>query len=154
MITFFWNSSGLYVHRFLESGKSVNSTYFIEYVLGDIEHLPVLQTAIGQKKKSVLHMDNSPIHESCAVTQKVASLPLALAPHRLYSPELAQSDFFLFGYLKEKIPGIDFESPHALIDWIQLICQASPRHALDKVFESWLRRAQDCINSQGSYIKS
>jgi hypothetical protein len=55
---------------FLEIGTSFNSTYFIEYMLGDIEHLPVLQTAIGQKKKFVLHMDNLPIHKSRAVTDK------------------------------------------------------------------------------------
>jgi hypothetical protein len=56
--------------------------------------------------------------------------------------------------MKEKIIGIDFESPQALIDWIQLTFEAIPRHILDKIFESWLRRVQDCINSQGSYIKA
>jgi hypothetical protein len=42
MVTVFWNPSGLYVNRFLEIGTSFNSTYFIEYVLGDIEHMPAL----------------------------------------------------------------------------------------------------------------
>jgi hypothetical protein len=50
--------------------------------------------------------------------------------------------------------GIDFESPQGLIDWIQLTFEAIPRHVLKKVFESWLRRIQDCINSKGSYIKA
>jgi transposase len=49
-------------------------------VFSDIERLPALQTAVQQKKKSVLHMDNSPIHKSRAVTEKIASLRLALAP--------------------------------------------------------------------------
>jgi transposase len=98
-------------------------------------------------------MDNSPIHRSRAVTEKVGSLRLALAPHPAYSPDLAPSDFFLFGYLKEKIVGIDFGSPRELIDWIQLTFEAIPGHILHSVFESWLRRVQDCINSEGSYIK-
>jgi hypothetical protein len=51
MVTVFWNPSGLYINIFLERSTSFNSAYFIEYVLGDIEHLPALQTAIGQKKK-------------------------------------------------------------------------------------------------------
>jgi transposase len=106
------------------------------------------------KEKFVLHMDNSPIHKSRAVTEKIVSLRLTLAPNRPYSSDLTLSDFFLFGYLKEKIIGIDFESPQALIDWIQLTFETIPRHILDKVFESWLRRVQDCINSQGSYIKA
>jgi hypothetical protein len=44
-VTVFWNPGGLYVNRFLESGTSVNSAYFAEYVLGDVELLPALQTA-------------------------------------------------------------------------------------------------------------
>jgi histone-lysine N-methyltransferase SETMAR len=83
----------------------------MEYVLGDIEHLSALQTAIGQKKKFDLNMENSPIQKSRAVTQKMASFRLALAPHPPYSPDLAPSDFFLFRYLKQKILGIDFGSP-------------------------------------------
>jgi hypothetical protein len=52
--------------------------YFTEYVLSDIERLPALQTTLQQKKKLVFHMDNSPVHKSRAVTEKIASLRLAL----------------------------------------------------------------------------
>jgi hypothetical protein len=57
MVTVFWNPNGLYVNRFLESGISVNSAYFAEYVLGDIELLPALQTARQQKKNFILHRE-------------------------------------------------------------------------------------------------
>jgi transposase len=126
----------------------------MEYVLSDIEHLAALQTAIRQKKKFVIYMDNSPIHKSRAMTEKMASLSLALAPYPPYSPNLAPADFFLFGYLKDKILGIDLGSPPELIDWIQFTFEAIRRHFLDKVFESRLRLVQDCINSQGSYINA
>jgi hypothetical protein len=82
MVIVFWNISGLYVSKFLENGTSFNSVYFTDYVFIDIECLPALQTAVQQKKKFVLHMDNSPVHKSRAVTEKVVSLPLALAFHR------------------------------------------------------------------------
>jgi hypothetical protein len=72
----FGNSSGLYVNRFLESGKSFNSAYFIDYVPNDIERLPPLQTAVQQKKRFVLYMSNSLAHKSPAVTEKVPSLRL------------------------------------------------------------------------------
>jgi hypothetical protein len=49
------------------------------------------------------------------VTEKMASLRLVLEPYPPYSPDLTPSDFFLFGHLKEKILGIDFESPQELI---------------------------------------
>jgi hypothetical protein len=154
MVTVFWNPTGLYVNRFLESGTSVNSAYFSEYVLGDIQLLPVLQKARQQKKKFILHMGNSPGHKSPIVTEQIDSLCLALAPHPQHSPDLAPLDFFIFGYLKEKMIRIDFESPQGLIDWIQLTFEAIPRHVLESVFESWLRRIQDCLKSKGSYIKA
>jgi hypothetical protein len=81
MVTVFWNPNGLYINRFLEISTSFNSTYSTNYVLNDIERLSALHTAIQQKKKFVLYMDNSLVHKSCAVTEKVASLRLALAPH-------------------------------------------------------------------------
>jgi histone-lysine N-methyltransferase SETMAR len=136
MVTVFWNSSDLYVNIFLESSTSFNSTYFTEYVLSDIESLPALQTARQQKKTFVFHMDNSLIQKSHAVTGKIMSLCLALASHPQYSPDLAPSNFLFFGYLKEKIVRIDFESPHELIDWIQSTFEGIARHVLDEVFES------------------
>jgi transposase len=154
MITVFWNRNGLYVNRILETGTSFNSTYFTEYVLSDIECLPTLHTALQQKKKFVLHTDNSLIHKSPAATENVASLRLVLTSHPSYSSHLAPSEFFLFGYLKKKMVEINLESPQELIDWIRSTFDAIPRHLLDEVFKSWLRRAQDCINSKGTYIKA
>jgi hypothetical protein len=60
--TVFWDPSGLYVGRFLESGTSFNDTYFTEYVFSDVEHLSALQTALQQKKKVFFHLENSFIH--------------------------------------------------------------------------------------------
>jgi hypothetical protein len=93
-------------------------------------------------------MDNSRIDKSRAVTEKGASLRLALTSHSTYSLDLAPSDFFLFGYMKEKMIGFDFGSCRDLIDRIQSISEAIPRHVLDEVFKSWLRRLQDWINSK------
>jgi hypothetical protein len=71
-----------------------------------------------QKKKFILHMDNSPMHKAKVVKAKLSQMPIHLAPHPPYSPHLASSDFFLFGYLKEKSLGLEFESPEALLAWI------------------------------------
>jgi hypothetical protein len=73
MVTVFWNRSGLYVNRLLESCTSQNSANFAEYVLGDIDLLPALQTAQQQKEKFILHMGNSPGHKSCIVIERIES---------------------------------------------------------------------------------
>jgi hypothetical protein len=37
------------------------------------------------------------------------------APHPPYSPDLAQSDFYLFGYVKECLTGLSFEDADQLL---------------------------------------
>jgi hypothetical protein len=93
MVTVFWNPTGLDVNNFLETGTLFNSAHFSDYVFSDIESLPALQTAAEQKKKFAPCMDNSRVHKSFAVINKVASRRFALAPrprtrrisHRLIS---------------------------------------------------------------------
>jgi hypothetical protein len=46
---------------------------------------------------------------------EMANIPVQLAPHPLYSPDLAASDLFLFEYLKEKMIGHEFDSLKDLI---------------------------------------
>jgi transposase len=56
-------------------------------------------------------MDNLPIHKSKVTRAKLSQMPVRLAPHPPYSPDLTPSDFFLFGYLKTKMLGLEFDSP-------------------------------------------
>jgi hypothetical protein len=46
-----------------------------------------------------------------------------------------------------------FRGFQSLIDRIEPIFEVISGQVLDKVFESWPRRVQDCINSEGSYIR-
>jgi hypothetical protein len=61
-------------------------------------------------------MDNLPIDKSKGAIQKIASLRMKIAPHPLYSPDLAPTDVFLFGYIKQKIADQEFVSPDDLLE--------------------------------------
>jgi hypothetical protein len=76
-------------------------------------------------------------------------MPIHLAPHPQYSPDLAPSDFILFGYLKEKILDREFESSEALLVWIDAESERIPRETLEEVFECWIIRVQKRIEYQG-----
>jgi hypothetical protein len=105
-----------------------------------------------QKKKLILHLDNSPIHTAKVAKAKLSQMPVHFAPHPPYSPDLAPSDFFLFGYLKEKIFGLEFESPEALLAWINAEFERIPTETLEEVFECWITRVQKPIEYQGDYF--
>jgi hypothetical protein len=76
-------------------------------------------------------------------------MPIHLTPHPPYSLDLTPSDFFLFGYLKEKILALEFESPAALLASTNAEFERIPRETLEEIFECWIIRVQKCIEYQG-----
>jgi hypothetical protein len=67
------------------------------------------------------------------------------ASHPPYSPDLAPSDFFLFGYVKEKLMGHCAETPSELLVYIRFILAEIPRETLNAVF---LNGWSDCKNAR------
>jgi histone-lysine N-methyltransferase SETMAR len=110
MVTLFWNASGFQVSDFL-GGESFDADYFVRNALAPIHHLQIVDVAQRQKKRFILLIENSPIHMSTVIRAKLSQMPVHPVVHPPYSPGLAPSDCFLFGYLKTKMPGPEFDSP-------------------------------------------
>jgi hypothetical protein len=60
------------------------------------------------------------------------------APHRPYSPDLAPSYFFLFGYVKGKLMEYRAETPSEVRARIRVILAEIPRETLNTVFLEWM----------------
>jgi len=73
--------------------------------------------------------------------------------HPPYSPDISPCDFYLFGYLKNKIIGKTFGTKDELVSWIEEQISEIPKAQLKKVFEEWLERLQAVINMNGDYIE-
>ena len=56
-------------------------------------------------KKIWLHLDNSRVHNSKVTLSITEKYGFKRAPHPAYSPDIAPSDSFLFGYIKGKLKG-------------------------------------------------
>jgi histone-lysine N-methyltransferase SETMAR len=134
MVTLFCNPWRVHVSNALLS-KSFNADYIVRHILQPIHSFQIVAVAHKQKKQFILHMDNSPTHRAKVAKAKASRMPIHLALHPPYSPDLALSDFFLFEYLKEKILGLGFESPEALLAWINAEFERIPRETLEEVFE-------------------
>jgi hypothetical protein len=76
-------------------------------------------------------------------------MPVYLAPHTQDSPDLPPSDFLLFGYLKEKMIGREFESADALLDWVRQDFEGIRPDVLERAFECWITRVEKCIEHKG-----
>jgi transposase len=93
---------------------SFNAEYYRDNILAILTQL---QPEDGGRKLAV-HADNAGAHtaQKCRTFCEEDGLRLALHPP--YSPDLAPSDFFLFGYVKERLIGMVFPSYEELLDAI------------------------------------
>jgi hypothetical protein len=74
------------------------------------------------------------------------------APHPPYSPDLAPSDFFLFGYVERKLMEYRAETPSELLVRIQVILAELAREILNAVFLEWMERLQKRVPADGEYV--
>jgi hypothetical protein len=73
-------------------------------------------------------------------------------PHPPYSPHLAPSDFYLFGYLKDRLQGQHFEDGDQLFDAIMALTGIIEKVTLQRVFREWVERLRRCIETNGEYV--
>ena len=84
-----------------------------------------------------------------AITEKYG---FKRAPHIAYLLDLAPSDFFLFGYMKEKLKGCSLKSLDDLKEKIYEILSKISREFRKSVFEKWIYRRKIVIAQNGEYV--
>jgi hypothetical protein len=72
--------------------------------------------------------------------------------HPPYSPDLAPSDFFLFGHIKRLLGGYHFENAGELLSMVVKIIDAITKEMRENVFFEWRRRLDVVSKSDGDYI--
>jgi len=87
--------------------------------------LEKLKRAIKTKRPNLkdsqikFHQDNARPHTAQKTREKIARYGWTLMPHPAYSPDLAPSDFYLFGRLKNFLRGRTFESDEILLQEVR-----------------------------------
>jgi hypothetical protein len=97
-------------------------------------------------------MDNATPHRAKLTKSCFKTLGLREADHPPYSPDLAPSDFYLFGRLKGQMAGSEFESTEDLLATIRQLTNANSREELESVFQEWERRLEKCIQVGKDYV--
>jgi hypothetical protein len=98
--------------------------------------------------------DNDTPHlawESITCLKKFRIRPIDYPPS---SPDLAPSDFYLFGKLKGALAGQECESTEELLLMIRGVTDSTGPGDLEPVFDAWERRPNECIQTKGEYIAS
>jgi len=152
MVTIFWSPIGIQVLNVLPKGHTLNAQYFQEIILAELVRNNKVKEVKNQKQKYMIHFDNACVHSAKSTIQFLNENNIEILSHPAYSPDLAPSDFYLFGYLKDKAKGKRFCDENQILESIREEFFAIPKHQLESVFEEWERRLHQCIDGGGEYI--
>jgi len=152
MLTVFWSPNGFTISKVLPQDQKFNSEYFINEILQPIyKELSSVAEELG--KTITLHFDNARAHTSRKVQEYMNSHNMKRAVQPPYSPDIAPSDFYLFGYLKDCLKGSKFDTPEELKFAIDHLLLSISHEELFKVFLKWEEKLHMVIESNGDYLK-
>jgi hypothetical protein len=75
------------------------------------------------------------------------------ALHPPYSPDLAPSDFYPFGYVKRCLTGLSFEDADHLFAAVESVVEGIEKVTLQTVFLKWMDRLRKCLITDGEYTE-
>jgi histone-lysine N-methyltransferase SETMAR len=136
MLTVFLDSQGVLLAYSQKRGENVNSAPYCEVLL----KLPdeVSRKRPGQLARGVLlHHDNARPHTARATQERIPQLKWELLEHPHYSPDLAPSDFHLFGPLKEHLGAKSFTDDEAETEVRKWLRQQSKHSSMLRVSTHW-----------------
>ena len=108
LLTIFWDSQEVILEHYLERGATVNSVRYSEVLSTE------LKPAIRTKRRGLLSSgalllhDNARPRTAIHTLQTLVKLDFTVLEHPAYSPDLAPSDYHLFGPLKNALRGHRF----------------------------------------------
>ena len=152
IVTIFSNPDGVQFIDVKPKGIKIKSVYFINMILQKLADLDVVKKAKNQKQQILLHFDNEPSHNAKVVESFIAKITFERIPHPPYSPDLAPSDFGLFGTVKDYFRGREFESEEEILSAINEFLTSKSEHFCKSHFENLEKRLKRCIELDGDYI--
>ena len=152
MLTVFWDRNGPITISFLERGNTVNSENYCELLTQVKKDIKNKRRGL-QSRGVILLQDNTRPHTAARTLAKIKDLGWKLLTHPPYSPDLAPSDFQLFGPLKESMKGIHFQTDEevkaAVSNWLRTQSTEFYAKGIDNLISRWNK----CVAKEGDYVE-
>jgi hypothetical protein len=114
MLTIVWNPCGFHLIKVPEHGRKFNAGYYIAEILESLSQWHSIESA-GNERKLLVLAENARPHTVKLLIHYYNENRMKSAPHPPCSPDLAPSDFYLFGYVKICLAGLSFEDADQLL---------------------------------------
>jgi hypothetical protein len=138
--------------KVLEKGRRFNAGYYIAEILEPLSQWRSIEAA-GNERKLLVHADNASPYTAKLSTQYYNENRMKSAPHPLCSPDLALSDFYLFGYVKRCFAGLSFEDADQLLAAVEDVLECIEKVTMQAVFLEWMDRSRKCITTNREYTE-
>lgn len=154
MLTIFWDFKGPIFCDYLETQRTVNGEYYREEL--EVKVKPaILSKRRGLQTKGVLFLqDNARPHKAYDTLDTIERLNWEVLPHPPYSPDLAPSDFHLFGPMKEFLRGKRFENNEDVKATVQVWLRRQGKEFFAEGIKKLVQRWEKCINVGGTMLKN
>jgi histone-lysine N-methyltransferase SETMAR len=129
----------------LPKGRTFNAQSYSDNILAPLTQLQPEDDGI----KFVVHTDNARAHAAQEGRTFCEENGMRLAPYPPYSPDFAPSNFYLFGYVKERLKGMVFPSYEELLNTIGEVVTGIESENLTAVFEHWMERLEWASKNNG-----
>ena len=152
MATVFWDYRGVLLVDFNPKGHTINAQMYSET-------LKRLKLAIKRKRPDrnvgdvILLHDNARPHVARVVSDQIASWGWQVLKHPPYSPDLAPSDYHLFGPLKRGLAGQHFGNDNEVKEAVRQWLRCQPDSFFRQGIENLVVRWDKCLNTLGDYVE-
>jgi hypothetical protein len=97
-------------------------------------------------------LDNAHPRNFASVTEFIDGKKSIRLPDLPYSPDITVSDIYRFGILNEKLKKCTMRTFYELKREMNSILRSILETELISIFQTWLRRIQQVIDSGGEYV--
>jgi hypothetical protein len=149
----FFNGISQFLIDILPEGMKTDTHYFADNIIDEMARLCYPQGRRPRERRAMLYFDKAPMHCTSAIRDRMATAELERVEHTADSQDPPLCDFFLFGHVKGKLVGKEYETPEDLVSEVSNIIEVIRPGVLKNVFESWKGRLLDRWNSGGEYVE-
>jgi hypothetical protein len=149
MLMIFWNPNDLHLIDAMPKMEKLSTRYYVNHIL-----VPIFQQLIPAGQcKLVIHTDNSQYYTDRVVFDFVLQRKVKFALHPPDSPNLAPSDFLLFGSVKQELRCSRFRTAKVLFAEARKLVSEISAETLLNLFHDWTARCDSVIASDGNYFE-
>jgi transposase len=152
MTAVFWDSKGIIHLDFLTGQKTINAQYYSTLLNEKVK--PAIRSKRRKRQDSVFFLqDNARPHIVALMMTTPLKLKWDVLPHPPYSPDLAPSDYHLFGPMKRFLGGKRFQNNDEVIAAVQSWIHKQPKTFFETGIKKLPERWHKCIAVNREYIE-